>query len=75
MPKLVINAISPHTEIYVGTSTRQVGYATGAFEEFVSPGEYIVQFGSGHETKFRLRVGEEDKRTHEKEIADTCQIV
>lgn len=72
MARLVITAISPHTSVCVGTTSSMVGQSEGEFDQEVEPGEYIVQFGTGHETKFLLIVPVEGKITHEKEIYETC---
>jgi len=55
MTKLVIHA-EPDTMIFVGTTDSLVGATKGVFNQEVEPGEYIVQFGEGHESKFRLQV-------------------
>ena len=74
MARLVIQAISPHTIICVGTTSSMIGQCEGEFDQEVKPGEYIVQFGTGHETKFVLPVSANGRTTHEKEICETARI-
>jgi hypothetical protein len=52
-----------------------IGQCEGEFDQEVKPGEYIVQFGTGHETKFVLPVSANGRTMHEKEICETARIL